>query len=131
MFAVKRSDPERVLFVHQASDTRSPLYFGAALAAATQASFILQSDRQRQSTDVDPSKYAFVVLSDAIALPSIFENALLRYVQSGGSVLIAAGTSAAHHARIPVFGGYSSDAAPLYPQWIRARWARPILPIRS
>ena len=24
VFAVKRSDPERVLFVHQASDTRSP-----------------------------------------------------------------------------------------------------------
>ena len=44
------------------------------------------------------------------ALPSIFENALLRYVRSGGSVLIAAGTSAAHHARIPIFGGTSSDA---------------------
>ena len=57
-----------------------------------------------------PRRYAFVVLSDAVALPSIFENALLRYVRGGGSVLIAAGTSAAHHARIPIFGGYSSDA---------------------
>jgi hypothetical protein len=44
-----------------------------------------------------------------MALPSIFENALLRYVQSGGSVLIATGTSAAHHTRIPIFGGYSSE----------------------
>ncbi len=41
-FAVKRADPERVLFVHQADDSRSPLYFGAALAAAAQASFVLQ-----------------------------------------------------------------------------------------
>jgi hypothetical protein len=109
IFAVKRSDPERVLFVHQASDTRSPLYFGAALAAASQSSFLLQSIASEKSTDVDPTKYAFVVLSDAIALPSIFENALMRYVQSGGSVMIAVGTSAAHRVRIPIFGGYSTD----------------------
>ena len=110
VFAVKRADPERVLFVHQASDSRSPVYFGAALAAASQASFTLQSIDSEKSTDIDPSKYAFVVLSDAMALPSIFENALLQCVRGGGSVLIAAGTSAAHHARIPIFGGYSSDA---------------------
>ena len=110
VFAVKRSDPERVLFVHQASDTRSPIYFGAALGAATQAGFNLQAIDSDKSTDIDPSKYAFVVLSDAVALPSIFENALLRYVRSGGSVLIATGTSASHHARIPIYGEYSSDA---------------------
>ena len=109
VFAVKRSDPERVLFVHQPSDSRSAVYFSAALSAATQGAFILQSIDSEKSADVSPSKYAFVVLSDAMALPSIFENALLRYVQSGGSVLIAAGTSAAHHVRIPVFGGYSSE----------------------
>jgi hypothetical protein len=110
VFAVKRSDPERVLFLHQASDTRSPVYFGAALAAAAQASFNLQPIESEKSADIDPSKYAFVVLSDAIALPSIFENALMRYVRGGGSVLIATGTSAAHHARIPIYGGSTSDA---------------------
>lgn len=110
VFAVKRSDPERVLFVHQASDARSPVYFAAALAAATQASFNLQSIDSDKSSDIAPEKYAFVVLSDALALPSIFENALLRYVRGGGSVLIATGTSAAHHARLPLYGGYSSDA---------------------
>jgi Aerotolerance regulator N-terminal/von Willebrand factor type A domain len=110
VFAVKRSDPERVLFVHQARDTRSPVYFGAALAASNQASFILQSIDSDRSADVDPAKYAFVVLSDTLALPSIFENALSQYVRRGGSVLIAAGTSAAHHARIPIFGGTSADA---------------------
>ncbi len=110
VFSVKRADPERVLFVHQASDARSPLYFGAALAAASQASFTLQSIDSEKSADIDPAKYAFVVLSDAVSLPSIFENALMRYVRGGGSVLIAAGTSAAHHARIPIFGGTTSDA---------------------
>jgi hypothetical protein len=110
VFSVKRADPERVLFVHQASDTRSPLYFGAALAAASQASFTLQSIDSEKSADIDPAKYAFVVVSDAVSLPSIFENALTRYVHGGGSVLIATGTSAAHHARIPIFGGTTSDA---------------------
>ncbi len=109
-FAVKRADPERVLFVHQAGDSRSALYFGSALAAAAQASFVLQPIVADQAADVDPTKYAFVVLSDVASIPSILENSLLQYVRNGGSVLIAAGTSEAHRQRIPVFGDSASDA---------------------
>jgi hypothetical protein len=109
-FAVKRADPERVLFVHQAGDSRSPLYFGAALAAAAQASFVLQPINAEQAADVDPTKYAFVVLSDVPSIPSILENSLLRDVQNGGSVLIAAGTSDARRQRIPIFGENVTDA---------------------
>jgi hypothetical protein len=75
-FAVKRADPERVLFVHQGSDARSPLYFGAALAAAAQASFVLQPITPEQASDIDPTKYAFVVLSDVPSVPSILEHTL-------------------------------------------------------
>ena len=85
VFAVKRSDPERVLFVHQPSDSRSAVYFSAALSAATQGAFILQAIDNEKSADIAPSKYAFVVLSDTMALPSIFENALLRYVQTAAA----------------------------------------------
>ena len=109
-FAVKRADPERVLFVHQAGDSRSPLYFGAALGAAAQASFILQPIVAEQAADVDPTKYAFVVLSDVASIPSILEHSLVKYVQDGGSVLIAAGTADSHRERIPVFGQEVSDA---------------------
>ena len=108
-FAVKRADPERVLFVHQAGDSRSPLYFGAALGAAAQASFVLQSIVAEQAADVDPTKYAFVVLSDVASIPSILEHSLVKYVQDGGSVLIAAGTADSHRERIPVFGEDVSD----------------------
>ncbi len=101
-FAVRHSDPDRVLFVHQASDARSPVYFGAALGAAAESSFVMQSISAEQSTDVDPAKYAFVVLSDALALPSIFENALAQYVRGGGGVLIATGTSGGRRGRIPL-----------------------------
>jgi hypothetical protein len=108
-FAVKRADPERVLLVHQAGDSRSPLYFGTALAAAAQSSFVLQPINVEQAADVDPTKYAFVVLSDVPSIPSILENSLLRDVQNGGSVLIAAGTSGAHHQPIPIFGENVTD----------------------
>ena len=110
VFAVRRSDPERVLFVHETADTRSVLYFGSALSAASQGSFVLQSVAVEQATDLDPSKYAFVVLSDAVTLPGIFEHALAQYVAKGGSVLLALGTAAAHRGRIPLWGRDIKDA---------------------
>ena len=110
VFAVQRSDPERVLLVHASGDNRSALYFGDALAAAAQSSYLLQSVDASQTSDIDPSKYAFVVLADAMQLPSIFENTLAEYVRNGGNVLIAAGTSAGHRVRIPVFGGDAQNA---------------------
>ncbi len=109
VFAIRRSDPERVLFVHAANDTRSPLYFGAALGAAAQGSFVLQSVTAEQTTDLDPSKYAFVVLSDAVKLPSIFEHTLEQNVSKGGSVLVALSTGAGRHAHIPLWGSDVRD----------------------
>jgi hypothetical protein len=108
-FAVKRADPERVLFVHEASDARSPFYFGAALAAAAQASFVLQPITPEQASDIDPTKYAFVVLSDVPSVPSILENTLIRNVQDGGSVLVATGLADSHREHIPVYGGNVAD----------------------
>jgi hypothetical protein len=104
VFAVGRSDPDRVLFVHALGDTRSPVYFGSALSAAAQGSFVTQSVPAEQATDLDPSKYGFVVLSDAVTLPSIFEHTLAQYVAKGGRVLITLGTSAARGSRIPLWG---------------------------
>jgi hypothetical protein len=105
VFAVRRSDPERVLFMHEAGDTRSPLYFSAALGAVAQSSYVLQSVDAEQATDLDPSKFAFVVLSDSLMLPSIFEHALEADVAKGGNVLVALGTSASRGTPIPLWGG--------------------------
>ncbi len=110
LFTVRRSDPERVLFVHAADETRSSLYFTSALDAAAQAAFTVQAVAAGQATDLDPAKYAFVVLSDAVVLPSIFEHALEQYVSKGGNVLMALGTSAGHRARIPLWGGNAGEA---------------------
>ena len=109
VFAVRRSDPDRVLLVHALGDTRSPVYFGSALSAAAQGSFVMQSVAAEQATDLDPSKYGFVVLSDAVTLPSIFDHTLAQYVAKGGSVLITLGTSAARGTHIPLWGGEVKD----------------------
>jgi hypothetical protein len=104
LFAVERSDPEKVLFVHESNDRRSPLYFGDAIAAAAESAFTLQSVAVEQLNGIDPSRFAFVVLSDLVSLPASFESDLDRYVRGGGSVLVAAGSNAAHRPRVPVFG---------------------------
>jgi hypothetical protein len=108
-FAVKRADPERVLFVHRGDDNRSPLYFGAALEAAAEAQFVLQPITVEQASDIDPTKYAFVVLSDVPEIPSILEHTLEQNVRAGGNVLIATGLAESHKEPIPVWGGDVKD----------------------
>ena len=104
LFSVRRSDPERVLFVHAGDDVRSGTYFRSALGAAAENSFVVESMNQEQTADLDPSRFAFVVLSDVASLPTIFEHALSQYVANGGSVWIALGTHAPRRAPIPLWG---------------------------
>jgi hypothetical protein len=104
LFSVERSDPRRVLFLHEANDSRSPLYFRSALASAAEAAFTVESLTVDQASNTQPSQYAFVVLSDVLSLPSAYEESLLNYVRGGGSVLIAVGASAARRPRIPIWG---------------------------
>ena len=103
-FAVERSDPQKVLLVHNYGDTRSPLYFGAALSAAAQSAFTLESINANEAADRQPSNYAFIVLSDVNTVPPLLENSLTQYVKAGGSLLITAGTSAGARTQIPIFG---------------------------
>jgi Aerotolerance regulator N-terminal/von Willebrand factor type A domain len=104
LFAVERADPAPALFVHESSDSRSPLFFGGALASAEEASFRLESVAADRLSGIALAKYAFVVLSDVASLAPEFENGLAQYVRGGGSVLVALGTSAAHRGRIPILG---------------------------
>src|SRR5665213_682072 len=93
-FAVQRSDPQKVLLIHNYGESRSQVYVGAALSAAAQSAFVLESIAVNEAADRKPSNYAFVILSDINTVPSLLENSLTEYVRAGGSVFIAAGTSA-------------------------------------
>ena len=74
LFAVERSDPAKALLVHDSSDSQSPVYFGAALAASADGVFTLQTATVEQAANLDPSKYAFVVLSNTLELPSRYRK---------------------------------------------------------
>jgi Aerotolerance regulator N-terminal/von Willebrand factor type A domain len=105
VFAIERLDRKRGLFVSQSADTRSPLYFDTALGAAAQSAVVLDKMTVDRVADVDPSPYAFVVISDVASLPSVFSDRMLEYVRRGGSVLIALGTAAAQQREVPFFSG--------------------------
>jgi hypothetical protein len=109
-FAVQRSDPQKVLLIHNYGDNRSPLYVGAALSSSAQSAFTLESINVNEAADRKPSNYAFIVLSDVSTLPSLLENSLTQYVRSGGSLFIAAGTSAGGRSQIPIFGAHVIEA---------------------
>ena len=133
LFAVERSDPRQVLFVHESSDTRSPLYFGAALAAAAES----RSRWKRVTVEQAASMRALEIclrrsFRRCSRCPLRSKTILSRYVRGGGSVLIAAGTSAAHRPRIPVFGANILRSALLLARRRRLSrpWATPIPRIR-
>ena len=102
-FAIERSDPQKVLLIHNYGDNRSPLYISAALSAAAQSAFTIESINVNEAADRQPSKYAFIILSDVNAVPQLLENSLTDYIRTGGSLLIAAGTSAGARTQIPIF----------------------------
>ncbi len=105
-FAVERSDPQKVLLIHNYGDNRSPLYVGAALSAAAQSAFTVESINVTEAADRKPSNYAFVILSDLNTLPPLLDHSLTEYVRSGGSLFIAAGTSAGARSQIPIFAAH-------------------------
>ncbi len=104
-FSIERSDPRPALFVHDADSNGGMLYFKTALEAAGQAAFDITPATTDQTTNLAPSKYAFVVLSDVGALPPTFENQLRDYVRGGGSVLVAMGRHSLNlGGKVPVTG---------------------------
>src|ERR1700731_763702 len=85
LFAVERTDPRRALFVYEPGDSRSLVYFRAALASGAEAAFTVDAASVPQAAGLPLSKYSFVVLSDLISVPASFESELLKFVQTGGS----------------------------------------------
>ncbi|HUQ92747.1 MAG TPA: BatA domain-containing protein [Bryobacteraceae bacterium] len=102
-FAVERSDPRQVLFVHEGRQQRGLLYYKAALESASEGAFMVEAATSDMVANVSPAKYGFVVLSDAGSLPSTFEEALKTYVRGGGALLIVAGPASAGRPKLPVF----------------------------
>jgi hypothetical protein len=103
-FAVERTDPHPVLFLHPAGQDRDELYYRSALESVSEAGFVLEPLAVEQAANQSLSKYAFVVLSDVGSMPPGLEASLRQYVNGGGSILVALGTHAAALTHVPVSG---------------------------
>jgi len=101
-FSVERADPRKVLFLDDGRHPRAELYFRAALDSSGDGAFQMETLRPEVASAATLSNYAFIVLSDVGSLPPGFNDALERYVTTGGSVLVALGPAAAVLPRVPV-----------------------------
>jgi hypothetical protein len=101
-FAIERTDPHPVLFLHPAGQTLDELYYRSALESVSEAGFTLEPLAVEQAGNQSLSKYAFVVLSDVGMMPPGLEANLRTYVSGGGSLLVALGPLSAALARVPV-----------------------------
>jgi Aerotolerance regulator N-terminal/von Willebrand factor type A domain len=101
-FAIERTDPHPVLFLHSSGQTRDELYYRSALESVSEAGFTLEPLAVDQAGNQSLSKYAFVVLSDVGAMPAGLEANLRAYVTGGGSLLVALGPQAASLQHVPV-----------------------------
>jgi len=109
-FSVERADPKKALFVQDSPGSRGLLYFKAALDAAGQSAFEIDPVTVEQSTNLNPARYAFVVLNDLETVPAPFESALREYVRGGGSVLVTLGVKSAMRTKVPITGEAISGA---------------------
>lgn len=110
-FSVDRSDPRRLLVVHESRHQRALTYLRAAVEASAEAAFQVEALGAEQTANVKPSNYAAVIVSDVGSLPAPFVEALKTYVKGGGGVLIAVGSSAGLRPRVPVFDEAIADAS--------------------
>jgi Aerotolerance regulator N-terminal/von Willebrand factor type A domain len=101
-FAIERTDPHPVLFLHPAGQTLDELYYRSALESVSEAGFTLEPLAVEQAGNQSLSKYAFVVLSDVAMMPPGLETNLRAYVAGGGSLLVALGPLSAALAHVPV-----------------------------
>lgn len=103
-FAIERSDPRRILYLHSARDARSPLYVKAALDAAVANAYTMDVATYESTSSPNLTSVSFVVLADPGALSPALEGSLKDYVQKGGALWIAAGPFTGAQPKVPVLG---------------------------
>jgi hypothetical protein len=103
-FSVERTDPKKILFVDDGRHASAALYFRDALDASADAAFTLSVQRPEVAMNGPLTSYAVVVLNEPGTLPSALLTSLNRYVNAGGSVMIALGPASAVLPSVPLTG---------------------------
>jgi hypothetical protein len=99
-FSIERADPSKVLYIYDSRQT--PAYFRAALEAGGESAFTLDAASTEQAAHLGLSKYAYVVLAGAGAMPQTLELNLRQFVNAGGGLLVALSPATMSSGRVPV-----------------------------
>ncbi len=102
LFSIERADPSKILFVHDSR--QSPAYFRAALEAGAESAFEMDALTPDAASNVNLSRYAYVVLAGLGSTPSTLESNLKNYVNGGGGLLVALSPASTATGRVPVTG---------------------------
>jgi hypothetical protein len=103
-FSVERADPRRVLFLYAGGRNREGFYYKAAIESSMSAGLLVDLAPLEEVSNLDLSKFVFVVLSDPGELQSGVASKLRAYVTKGGGLFIAAGIDTARCGEIPLTG---------------------------
>jgi hypothetical protein len=101
-FSVERQEARHALLVHESDASRDLLYFRTALESSGPSAFTVDAVTPDQTANLDPTRFAFIVLSDVASLPTAFESHLRSYVNGGGGVLVALGARSAARGSVPL-----------------------------
>ena len=126
-FAIQRSDPRRVLFLHEAGQNRAALYYRSAIERRMRVSSLKTSpSRNRQIWRSRNMRSSFCPMCATFPGRS---KQLRQYVSNGGALLVLLGPASVALPHIPVAGnavltsGYSS-------RWVTGfRPPHPLTPI--
>jgi len=115
-FSVERSDPRRVLFLYAGGRSHEGFYYKAAMESSTSAGLLVDQAPLEQASNLDLSKFVFVVLSDPGELSKDVTARIRSYVEKGGGLLIAAGIDTARSGAVAITaakisGGNAAQAA--------------------
>ncbi|MBV9611839.1 MAG: BatA domain-containing protein, partial [Acidobacteriaceae bacterium] len=101
-FAIERSDPRRILYLYAGGRAKEAFYYKAAIESAADIGLTVEAQPAEFASNVDFSKYAFVVLNDIAEPGEKLTRALSAYVSRGGAALVTAGPDIARYGRLPL-----------------------------
>jgi hypothetical protein len=101
-FAVERSDPRRILFLYAGGRSHESFYYKAAMESSASAGLLVDQAPFEQGSNLDLSKFVFVVLSDPGELDKDVAARIRSYVEKGGGLLIAAGIDTARSGAVAI-----------------------------
>ena len=131
IFATERGETRKVLLIRDVR--QNPSYFRAALASAAGDAYDVDIVTTEESANLDPAKYALVVLADTGTLPQTLESRLKEFAEHGGGVLIECGPAVVARGRVPVLGagvsnsGYASREGERFQSAVRLDASHPVI----